>query len=319
MTDDTSQGTASPSVAEPTSSDATDGELLRLFAETGSQAAFKALVDRHGPAVHAAARRQVDASLADDVPQAVFLLLMRKRNAISKPEHLAGWLINATHYCVRTAQRGAFRRTRHERSAALHREQQQATATGATVPAELFEQVDAALARLGSLDRTIITLAYLERQRPEQVAATLQMSLAAVRKRTTRAILKLRDTLADKNVAVSTETLIVGLTVTSAPPAPGIFQRLAESEASHGPAAQIATATARRMSLVPASVVVAAAPRPRSAALRNLAKRPASASRAVPKNHAASANPHRRPPRRRSRSRSRSRRLRQKPSANAAR
>ena len=56
----------------------TDSELLHSFATRGSADAFSQLVIRHAPAVYGAARRQLpDPSEADDITQAVFLVLAR--------------------------------------------------------------------------------------------------------------------------------------------------------------------------------------------------------------------------------------------------
>src|SRR5947208_2459809 len=61
----------------------TDGELLREFAEKGSQGAFGEIVRRHVDWVYSCARRQVgDAHLAEDVVQAVFVLLAGKARGL---------------------------------------------------------------------------------------------------------------------------------------------------------------------------------------------------------------------------------------------
>ncbi|MCW5559434.1 MAG: sigma-70 family RNA polymerase sigma factor, partial [Verrucomicrobiae bacterium] len=72
----------------------TDAQLLREYAGSGSEAAFAELVSRYAGLVHAAALRQTgNPDWAEDVTQAVFVLLARKAGALSPDIVLAGWLI----------------------------------------------------------------------------------------------------------------------------------------------------------------------------------------------------------------------------------
>src|SRR5262245_29966943 len=74
----------------------TNGELLERFARgeaTSAQAAFAALVDRHGAMVLRVCRALLgDVHEADDAFQATFLVLARRAGSIRAPELLANWL-----------------------------------------------------------------------------------------------------------------------------------------------------------------------------------------------------------------------------------
>jgi hypothetical protein len=73
----------------------TDQQLLRNFTEHHDQWAFAELVNRHGGMVCATARRLVDGD-AEDVAQAVFLLLSQKAAGLDHQRNLAAWLYETT-------------------------------------------------------------------------------------------------------------------------------------------------------------------------------------------------------------------------------
>jgi RNA polymerase sigma factor (sigma-70 family) len=90
---------------------APDRDLLRRYAATRDGDAFAELVRRHGPVVLAASRRGVRHHHdADDVFQAVFLVLARRAGAIDRPELLGNWLYGVAVRVARHARRAAARR-----------------------------------------------------------------------------------------------------------------------------------------------------------------------------------------------------------------
>src|SRR5262245_11666197 len=98
----------------------TDRELLHEYARRGSQEAFAQLAARHADWVYAAAARMVrDAHLAEDVAQAVFIVLAQSAAKLGKRNvSLNGWLFKVVRYSAAHALRAKARREHHEKQAA---------------------------------------------------------------------------------------------------------------------------------------------------------------------------------------------------------
>src|SRR5688572_2112584 len=100
-------------IADPAgTADLPDGVLLRQFIERRDQAAFAAIVQRHGPLVLGVGQRVMH-NLADseDVFQATFLVLVRKARSIVKRRSLGSWLYGVA-YRIAVRAKGARARRR---------------------------------------------------------------------------------------------------------------------------------------------------------------------------------------------------------------
>src|ERR1051326_9258286 len=88
-----------------------DCQLLEAYAAANDQAAFTALVRRHGPMVLGVCRRVLqDVHHAEDAFQAVFLTLARKAALLHTGESLTGWLHRVSYRAALRARRDAARR-----------------------------------------------------------------------------------------------------------------------------------------------------------------------------------------------------------------
>lgn len=190
-------------------------EALRQFISTGSAEAFAALTTRYVDLVYAAARRQVaDAHLAEDVTQAVFIILAKKARSIPQDRPLGAWLLRTTAYVAANARRMQAKRQVYERRAA------QMAITTDQGPSteqrwqELSPLLDQGINRLPSKYREPLILRYFESMNLREVGEALGISEVAATKRVSRAVEKLRQFLQRQGVTVS-DTALSGLLATS--------------------------------------------------------------------------------------------------------
>src|SRR5689334_6757087 len=99
-----------------------DRDLIIKYVRRQDHDAFAELVRRYIALVHSAALRQTrDPGLADDVTQAVMIVLARRAREISSEVVLASWLFTVTHHIAQNALKSRARRTAHEQTAAEQR------------------------------------------------------------------------------------------------------------------------------------------------------------------------------------------------------
>src|SRR6266446_1745723 len=98
-----------------------DMELVRQYARCKSEEAFATLVARHINLVYSVALRQVrDAHLAQEITQAVFIILARKAASLGPKTILPGWLCRTARYASANALTIQRRRQRREKEALSH-------------------------------------------------------------------------------------------------------------------------------------------------------------------------------------------------------
>ncbi len=202
-----------------------DFSLLQQFARKGSQEAFAKIVQAYVDLVHSSALRQVrDPGLAEDVTQAVFIILAQKAVTISQRTVLAGWLMNTTHFVAAKANRDRMRREKHEkRAAAMKHEQADPHAISPDPPSEFAEiapHLDGALAALSAKDRDAVLLRYFQERSFHDVASAIGTTEDTAKRRVQRAIDKLRRILTRRGVAISDSGLSAMLPGNSILPAP---------------------------------------------------------------------------------------------------
>lgn len=177
-----------------------DGELLGSFIERRDEAAFAALVKRHGPMVWGVCRRLLNHHDAEDAFQATFIVLVRKAASVVPREMVGNWLYGVANQTALQARRTASRsRTRELQVAEIPD-----THVGEKGQWDEVEPVvDEELSRLPDIYRAVIVLCDLEGRTRKEIARQLHVPEGTVAGRLARARVLLAKRLAQRGVVLS--------------------------------------------------------------------------------------------------------------------
>jgi uncharacterized protein (TIGR03435 family) len=189
--------------------DVSDMVLLRDYQRQGSEEAFAELVRRHVNLVYSAALRHAGiAAHAEEITQAVFVILARKAASLRPDIILDAWLYETTRWTALSFLRGERRRQWREQETYMQSTFQEST--GDPVWHQLSPLLDEAMSRLGKKDREAVVLRFFKEKSLCEVAAALQVTEVAAQSRVHRALEKLHRYFARRGVS-STTAIIAGV------------------------------------------------------------------------------------------------------------
>ena len=191
--------------ASGTLAELSDSQLLSRYVgarrgDTWAEAAFRELVNRHGPMVMGVCRQILrNHHDADDAFQATFLVLVRKASSIRVDDSLAPWLCSVAY---RTACRARELAARYRSIDEVEIEEPADSCLEGTFQFDLRPLLHEELDRLPGKFRDAIVLCHLEGKSHEEAARLLQTPIGTVNSRLSRGRRLLRSQLERRGVVV---------------------------------------------------------------------------------------------------------------------
>jgi RNA polymerase sigma factor (sigma-70 family) len=202
-----------------------DISLLREYVEHESEDAFAALVARHVSKVYSIALRHTrNPHHAQEIAQAVFVILARQARQLGSRVIISGWLCRTAQLTAVTFVRSETRRARREQEAYM---QNPLVKTESDVWAQIEPLLDAAMAGLTEADYQAVVLRFFDRRSMKEVGAALSASEDAAKMRVNRAVEKLRLFFTKRGIVVPIAVLMAAISANSVQAAPATLARTA--------------------------------------------------------------------------------------------
>ncbi len=199
----------------PDGAEMTDGQLLESFISWKNEAAFAALVSRHGPMVLGVCRRLLpNHHDAEDAFQATFLVLARKAASVRPRDRVANWLHGVAYRTALKARTQSAKRHVRERQVS---ELPEPAVVPPDTRTDLRDLIDREVSRLPDAYRLPIILCYLEARSIKEATRQLGWPQGTLAGRLARARQLLAKRLTQRGLALTGGSLALARTGQAAP------------------------------------------------------------------------------------------------------
>jgi RNA polymerase sigma factor (sigma-70 family) len=224
-------------------SDVSDMELLRQYAEQGSGDAFAELVQRHTSLIYSVALRFVgNCQDAEDVTQAVFIVLAKKAKSLRHRAVLTGWLYETTRLTAKGFLRTKVRRQMREQEAYMQFILDESNSESTW--RELAPHLEDGMARLNEKDRVLILLRFFQNKSMAETASLLGVEESTARKRIQRAVDRLRLFFSRRGIVVPAGAMTAAIAANAVQAAPlALAKTLAVATLAKGAGPSVSIAT----------------------------------------------------------------------------